>query len=53
MGWSFPIGTVKGTVIRIHLTFLLFLVWIGVSHYAQGGQRAAVEGLLLNSLLFA
>ena len=53
MNWSFPIGTVKGTVIRIHLTFLLFLLWIGVSHYAQGGQRAAVEGLLFISLLFA
>jgi Zn-dependent protease len=53
MNWSFPIGVVKGTVIRIHLTFLLFLVWIGVSHYAQGGQRAAVEGLLFITLLFA
>jgi Zn-dependent protease len=52
MAWSFPIGTVKGTVIRIHLTFLLFLLWIGVSHYAQGGQRAAIEGLLFISLLF-
>ena len=53
MNWSFPIGTVKGTVIRLHLTFLLFLIWIGVSHYAQGGQRAAVEGLLFITLLFA
>ena len=52
MAWSFPIGTVKGTVIRIHLTFVLFLLWIGVSHYAQGGQRAAVEGVLFISLLF-
>jgi Zn-dependent protease len=52
MAWSFPIGTVKGTVIRIHLTFLLFLLWIGVSHYAQGGQRAAIEGLLFITLLF-
>lgn len=53
MSWSFPIGTVKGTVIRLHLTFLLFLVWIGVSHYAQGGQAAAVQGVLFISLLFA
>src|SRR3712207_7121204 len=53
MSWSFPIGTVKGTVIRIHLTFVLFLVWIGLSHYAQGGQRAAFEGVLFISLLFA
>jgi Zn-dependent protease/CBS domain-containing protein len=52
MSWSFPIGTVKGTVIRIHLTFLLFLVWIGVSHYAQGGQRAAIQGVLFITLLF-
>jgi Zn-dependent protease len=52
MAWSFPIGTVKGTVIRIHLTFLLFLLWIGVSHYARGGQRAAVEGLVFITLLF-
>jgi Zn-dependent protease/CBS domain-containing protein len=53
MNWSFPIGTVKGTVIRIHLTFVLFLVWIGVSAYAQGGQRAAVEGVVFLCLLFA
>ncbi len=53
MGWSFPIGTVKGTVIRIHLTFLLFLLWIGMSHYAQGGGRAAAEGVLFIALLFA
>ncbi|GAA0601185.1 site-2 protease family protein [Craurococcus roseus] len=52
MSWSFPIGTVKGTVIRIHLTFVLFLVWIGLSHYTQGGQRAAFEGVLFISLLF-
>ena len=52
MAWSFPIGTVKGTVIRIHLTFVLFLLWIGVSHYAQGGQRAAIEGVLFITLLF-
>ena len=52
MSWSFPIGTVKGTVIRLHVTFLLFLLWIGVTHYAQGGQRAALEGVLFISLLF-
>ena len=43
MSWSFPIGTVKGTVIRLHVTFLLFLVWIAGAHYVQGGQRAALE----------
>ena len=32
MGWSIPIGSVKGAVIRVHVTFLFFLVWIGVTH---------------------
>lgn len=52
MTWSLPIGTVKGTVIRVHLTFLLFLVWIGVSNNARGGQAAALEGVVFTVLLF-
>ena len=43
MNWSIPIGSVKGTVIRVHITFFLFLLWIGGVHYAQGGQQAAVR----------
>ena len=27
MAWSFPIGTVRGTVIRVHVTFFLLLLW--------------------------
>ncbi len=52
MGWSIPVGTVKGTVVRIHFTFLLFLVWIAVSHYASGGRSAALEGTIFVILLF-
>lgn len=52
MTWSFPIGTVKGTVIRIHLTFLLFLLWIGGSALAQGGQREALATVVFVCLLF-
>jgi len=52
MQWSIPVGTVKGTVIRIHLTFVLLLVWIGTSHYARGGRQDAAEGLLFIILLF-
>ncbi len=52
MNWSLPIGTVKGTVIRVHLTFLLFLGWIGASAYGQGGSQAAVEGVVYIVLLF-
>jgi stage IV sporulation protein FB len=52
MSWSIPIGTVKGTVIRLHLTFLLFLLWIAAVHHAQGGSQAALEGVLFVALLF-
>lgn len=52
MSWSIPIGTVKGTVIRLHLTFLLFLLWIGLVHHARGGPGAALEGVLFVALLF-
>jgi Zn-dependent protease len=52
MAWSITIGTVKGTVIRVHITFLLFLLWIAAAHYAQGGWEAAVAGVLFITLLF-
>ncbi len=52
MNWSFPIGVIKGTVIRLHLTFLLFLIWIGGSAYARGGRIAVVESVLFIVLLF-
>lgn len=52
MTWAIPIGTVKGTVIRIHFTFLLFLIWIAAAHYAQGGRDAAIQGLIFVILLF-
>jgi hypothetical protein len=37
MSWSLNIGKVFGTVVRIHLTFLLFLAWIFAASYASGG----------------
>src|ERR687894_2199279 len=52
MAWSIPIGSVKGTIIRVHFTFLLFLVWIGVTHYAEGGRDAALQGVIFILLLF-
>src|SRR4051794_25736058 len=52
MGWSIPIGTINGTVVRLHLTFLIFLLWIGATHYARGGWQAATSGLLFIIALF-
>lgn len=52
MGWSFPIGSVKGTVVRVHLTFLLLLGFIGFANYARGGGAAAVGSVVYILLLF-
>jgi stage IV sporulation protein FB len=52
MGWSVPLGRVLGTEIRLHLTFLLLLAWIGISAGAQGGTGAATESILFICLLF-
>jgi stage IV sporulation protein FB len=45
MSWSVNIGKIAGTAIRIHVTFLVFLIWIGV--------EAGWGGLIVMILLFA
>jgi len=52
MLWSVNIGSIAGTAIRIHITFLLFLVWIFVASYISGGVDAAWSGLAFMVLLF-
>ncbi len=52
MSWSLNIGKVAGTVVRVHLTFLLFLAWIFAASYAQGGAATAVDSLAFMVLLF-
>src|SRR4051794_41843866 len=53
MLWSIPIAVIAGTVVRIHVTFLLFLVWIAGTHWRVGGQGGAVDGGLLLVVFFA
>ncbi|MGE4373326.1 MAG: site-2 protease family protein [Xanthobacter sp.] len=53
MAWSLTIGRVGGTAIRIHVTFLLFLVWIWAAYYQAGGAHEAWQGVLFVALLFA
>jgi Zn-dependent protease/CBS domain-containing protein len=53
MSWSFPIGRLFGSEIRVHVTFLLLLLWIGVAHYQQGGTQAAISGVGFILALFA
>jgi Zn-dependent protease/CBS domain-containing protein len=52
MSWSLNIGRVAGTVVRIHLTFLLFLAWIFAASYAAGGAATAWYSVVFMVLLF-
>ncbi len=53
MTWSLNIGSIAGTQVRVHITFLLFLGWIFAASYVSGGAEAAWSGLLFLVLLFA
>jgi Zn-dependent protease/CBS domain-containing protein len=52
MSWSLNIGKVAGTVVRVHITFLLFLAWIFAASYTTGGAATAWNTLLFVVLLF-
>ena len=52
MGWSLTIGRIAGTDIRLHFTFLLFLAWIGIADYLQGGLAAAMDSVAFILLVF-
>src|SRR6201987_3681592 len=52
MSWSVSIGRIAGTAVRIHITFLLFLIWIWFANYQTGGATAAWSSLLFLILLF-
>jgi Zn-dependent protease/CBS domain-containing protein len=55
MSWSIPLFKVKGIQIKVHLTFVLILIWAayrwGVS--LRLGPTGAVYGMVVITLLFA
>lgn len=53
MGWSFPIGRLLGSELRVHATFLLLIAWIAAAAWAQGGATAAVANVGFVLALFA
>ena len=50
---SLKVASIFGIEVRIHLTFLLFLVWIWFINYQLGGLTGAVQGVLFILGLFA
>ena len=39
MLWSFDIGRIAGTAIKVHITFVLFLAWIAVARAGSPEDR--------------
>ena len=52
MTWSFPVGRLFGSELRIHATFFLLLLWVGTSAWAVAGPAAAVFNVLFILALF-
>jgi len=53
MSWSFSIGTLLGSELRVHATFLLLLAWIGTAAWVAGGPMAALVNVAFILALFA
>jgi stage IV sporulation protein FB len=53
MRWSVGIGSIAGTTIRIHITFLMFLAWIFAASWATDGSAAAISMLAFVLAVFA
>lgn len=49
---SLVLGTIAGTKIRLHWTFLVFLAWIGAAFLLSGGVGAALSGVTLVIAVF-
>lgn len=53
MRWSYTIGRIGGTEIKVHVTFLLIVGWWALIGYSQGGPAAALTSALALLALFA
>src|SRR5688500_16704569 len=53
MKWVYTIGRIKGTEIKVHLTFVLFLVWWAVGGYQEAGTAGAIAAAVWILAVFA
>ncbi|NBC96648.1 MAG: CBS domain-containing protein [Deinococcus-Thermus bacterium] len=53
MTWSFPIGRILGSELRVHATFFLLLLWIAAAAWVSAGPSAALFNTLFVLALFA
>ena len=47
MKWSFSIARIAGTEVRLHLTFVIFIVAVAIQYYFTSGILPALQGTVL------
>jgi Zn-dependent protease/CBS domain-containing protein len=52
MGWSFHVVRVFGTELRVHVTFLVLLAWVGLARGQEAGWLGALEAVVFVCLIF-
>jgi len=53
MTWSFPIGRLFGSELRIHATFFLLILWIATAAWLAAGPEQALVNVVFILALFA
>ncbi|WGT50514.1 site-2 protease family protein [Thioclava nitratireducens] len=53
MSWSYSLGKIGGTVLRVHVTFVLLIIWITATAWAAEGPQAALVNMLFILSVFA
>jgi Zn-dependent protease/predicted transcriptional regulator len=53
MSWSFSLGRLLGSELKVHATFFLLLAWIGTATWLSEGMTAALLNLAFVLALFA
>jgi stage IV sporulation protein FB len=53
MSWSFSLGRLLGSELKVHATFFLLLAWIGTATWLSEGMTAAIMNLSFVLALFA
>jgi Zn-dependent protease len=53
MQWSYRVGRIGGTDVKIHVTFFLLVAWYAWSAYGEGGSRAALASVAFLLALFS
>jgi Zn-dependent protease len=53
MRWSYTIGRIAGTAIKVHVTFLILVAFWALQGYQQGGSAGALHAAAMLLALFA